>query len=234
MYKREKCMRESTGRYLCVHKLYHNSNTFPAWHHQLGLSAWALGEEVAENFVQIKNTKCVQKLGVAGCNFWLTQGLPSETALLLSITDACKGVPASPHLVKARKLWKTDWHGKAVKNTPIHMGLTEQLQPFIILHSNSKPRTNVCCFSWKWKGGKRPWDRRGRREHELQRALPTSSILSFRTRDKAWAMAPTSEQEPQEDTCYLLPHGSPNPQATPGTVIPTHMSLQPQPDLAYT
>lgn len=51
MYKREKCMRESIGRYVCVHKLYHNSNTYSAWHHQLGLSVQAL-EEVAENSVK--------------------------------------------------------------------------------------------------------------------------------------------------------------------------------------
>lgn len=51
MYKREKSMRESIGRYVCVHKLYHNSNTYSAWHHQLGLSVQAL-EEVAENSVK--------------------------------------------------------------------------------------------------------------------------------------------------------------------------------------
>lgn len=51
MYKREKCMRESIGRYVCVHKLYHSSNTYSAWHHQLGLSVQAL-EEVAENSVK--------------------------------------------------------------------------------------------------------------------------------------------------------------------------------------
>lgn len=44
----------------------------------------------------------------------------------------------------------------------------------------------------------------------------------------------TSEQEPQEDASYYLPHGSSNPQATPGTVVPTHRLLQPKPDLAYT
>lgn len=53
------CVRESIGRYVCVHKLYHSSNTFSAWHHQLVLSVQAL-EEVAENLVQIKNAKCIQ------------------------------------------------------------------------------------------------------------------------------------------------------------------------------
>lgn len=56
----KKCMRESIGEYVCVHKLYPNPNTISACHHQLGLSAQALGEEVAENSLQIKNTKCVQ------------------------------------------------------------------------------------------------------------------------------------------------------------------------------
>lgn len=56
MYKREKCMRESIGRYVCVQ----NYNTISAWHHQLGLSPQALGQEVIESLVQIKNTECVQ------------------------------------------------------------------------------------------------------------------------------------------------------------------------------
>lgn len=127
--------------------------------------------------------------------FWLTQGLPSKTALLLSITDACKGVPASPHLVK---------EGSCEKQAEIHMELIEELQPLFVLHGNSKSRTSVCCFSWKWKGGKRPWDRRGRREHELQTALPISSIFSFRTRDKAWALVPQSKNHKRTLVTFCL------------------------------
>lgn len=86
--------------------------------------------------------------------------------------------------------------GRCEKQTEIHMQLIEEL---FILHGNSKSRTSVCCFSWKWKEGKR-----GRREQEPQTASLMSSIPSFRTRDKAWALVPHSKNHKKTLVIFCL------------------------------
>lgn len=74
-------------------------------------------------------------------------------------------------------------------------------------NKSGNPRTSVCCFSWKLKAGKDPktGKKRGRREHQLQKNSPMSSIFFLlRTRDKAWALLSQSKDEEETLAIFCL------------------------------
>lgn len=78
------------------------------------------------------------------------------------------------------------------------MGLIEELQPLFILHGP--------VFASHGSGKEEKDLETGEVEEsiELQTALPISSILSFRTRDKAWALVPQSKNHKKTLVTFCL------------------------------
>lgn len=112
------------------------------------------------------------------------------------------------------------------------MGLIEELLP---LHFAWQLQIQDQCLLLLMEMEKR---KKTSRQERLKRAGAPNSLTHEQNpplQNQRQELDPgTSEKEPQEDPWYLLLCGSSNPQATPGTVVPSHKLLQPKPDLAYT
>jgi len=74
------------------------------------------------------------------------------------------------------------------------------------VNKSRNPQTSLCCFSWKWKGGRDPktGEKRGRREHQLWTTSLISSIFLLRTREQVWALVSQSKDEKETLAVFCL------------------------------